>query len=412
MTLTISEFNPMLKEYYSGPTPELLTYKRHAFMAMLKKTTDWGGRDAAYIIPQWYETAQAVASDFTTALANKGNGQYTRFAMGQRKRYAFAQLDRLVMKASMKNPKAFLRAYTAEVDGAFSVFGRDAAWNLYRSETGKRGTVGSEVGDTITLSNRADIVGFSVGMKVVFSLNSADPGVTAVDSFAAFTVDAIDRGLGTLTFTGQDPNADSGVVAADHIHREGDIVTAGTFIGLQGLEDHIPATAPGSGDSFQGVNRSADTDRLAGIRVDASTVTIEEGLIDAAIRLNEASKEPTHVFMNPVRLGQLIKELSGAIQRDKVKAPGKASLGFKAIRVFTPAGELPVIGDPDCPHNVAWMLDMKTWKLASTGPYPELADEDTTMLRSSTADEYEVRIAGYANLGCHDHGANARIALA
>jgi hypothetical protein len=33
------------------------------------------------------------------------------------------------------------------------------------------------------------------------------------------------------------------------------------------------------------------------------------------------------------------------------------------------------------------------------------------MLRSATADEYEVRLAAYGNLGCHDPGANLRIDL-
>lgn len=405
----------MLKEYYSDRTVELLAYKKHPLLAMLPKKTDWGGRDGAYTIPQWYETTQAVGADFTTALANKGQGQYDRFQMGQRKRYAFAQLDRLVMKASMKSPKAFLKAYTAEVDGAHSQHGRDTAWNVYRSETGKRGTVGSEVGDTITLDNRADVVGFSVGMVCVFSDGGSDPGTaergTWSNAASQYTIDAIDRSAGTLTFTGQDPNATDSVVAGDHIHRYGDIVAASSFLCIEGLEDHIPETAPTTGDSFQGVDRSADTDRLAGIRVDASSLTIEEGLINGGTRLMEAGKSPSHIFMNPTRYGQLVKELSGRIVHDKVKAPGKASLGFDAIMAFTPAGNLPVIADPDCPHDVAWMLTLKDWVLASTGKYPEICDEDVEMLRSSTADEYEVRIAGYGNLGCHDHGGSARIDL-
>lgn len=416
--LSYSEFNPMLKEYYTDKTVELLAYKDHPLLAMIPKKTDWGGRQDSYIIPIWHGTSQATGADFYTALANKGQGRYTRFEMGQKNRYGFAQLDRLTMLASMKSPKAFLKAFTAEVDGVKSQLGRDAARNLYRDSTGHLGTVLSESGDTITLTNRADIVNFELGMVCVFSdagsaVGAAEAGGSSWASAThQYTVDAIDRSAGTVTFTGQDPNADSGVVAGDFLHKYGDIVTANTFINMEGLESHIPETAPGGSDSFQGVNRSSDTDRLAGVRVDASSLTIEEGLIDAGTRLREMGKKPSHVFMNPVNYGKLVKELSGRIVHDKVKAPGKASLGFDAITAFTPAGNIPVISDPDCPHDVAWMLDLKTWVLASTGRYPEIADEDSVMLRSATGDNYEVRIAGYGNVGCHDPGANARIKLA
>ena len=421
MTLSYSEFNPMLKEYYTPRRVELLAYKDHPLLAMVPKQEDWGGRDGSgtgYIIPIWHGSAQATGANFTVALANKGQGQYDRFEMSKKTRYGFAQLDRMTMKASMKSPTAFLKAFSAEVDGIKSQLGRDTARSLYRQGRGHIGTVGSEAGAVITLSNRADIVNFELGMVVVFSdagsaVGAAEAGASAwATASNRYTVDAVNRSAGTVTFTGQTPAATSGVAAGDFLHRYGDITVAGTYIDIEGLEAHFPETAPTSGDSFQGVDRSADTDRLAGVRVDASALTIEEGLIDAGTRLREMGKRPDRIFMNPVRFGQLVKEMSGRIIHDKVKAPGAASLGFKTIKAFTPAGDIDVVSDPDCPHDVAWMLTMNTLKLATTGAYPQIADEDSVMLRSATADEYEVRLAAYGNLGCHDPGANARIALA
>jgi len=416
MTLNITEFNPMLKEYYTSRQVEELAYNDHPLLAMVRKETDWGGREDAYTMPAWLTSTQAIGADFTTAIQNKGNGTYLRFQMGQRKRYAFAQLDRLVMKASMKSPKSFLKAYTAEVNGAMNQYGRDLAWNLYRSETGKRATVGSitepgGVDTLLVLSNRADIVGFEVGMKLVFSDSAAAPGVTPVPGgLAPRTIDAIDRSAGSLRFNGELLVTTDGVAAGDHAHRDADLVAAGSFICVQGLEDHIPATAPGA-TPFQGVDRSIDTDRLAGIRIDGTSLTMSEAFIDAGQRLREAGKRPDHIFCNPVRFGQLVKETSSDVVRDKVKSPSGASIGYDTVKVYTPAGVLPVVSDPDCPHDVAWMLNVKDLVLASTGKMPEIADEDTKMLRSPTQDEYEVRIAGYGNLGIFDHGAQARIAL-
>lgn len=411
MAADLTVFNDMLKEYYAGPTPEYLGYKNHPLLAMVKKKTDWGGQASKYIIPLHLERPQAVANDFSTALGNKGSGTYERFEMGRKKKYGFAQLDRLALLASMKEPKAFLKLYTSEVNGVLGQISADIAWSLYREASGKRATVGSVSTTAVTLANRAEVVGFNVGMKCIFSDAGGVPGAGAAGTSSLtgdYTITAINRSTGVLTFD-TDLGA-LGVTTGDHVHRDGDIVSAGTNIGIEGLESHIPETAPTSG-TFQGVDWTVDTDRLAGLRVDGSALTIEESLIDAGMRLKEMGKRPTHVFMNPVRFGQLVKELGAKVQHDKVKAPGKASLGFDAIRVYTPAGTLPVIPDADCPHDVIWVLDMKTWVLASTGPVPHIFNDDVRMLRSATADEYEVRCGAYLNLGCHDPGANLRIDL-
>lgn len=415
MAANLTIFNDMLQEYYAGPAPQYLGYEDHPLLAMIPKATNWGGQENKYIIPLWVERPQAVANSFTVALANKAQGVYDRFEMGRKLKYGFAQLDRLALLATAQKPKAFMKLYTSEVDGVMAQMRADIAWNLYRNSHSKRATIAtggvSEGGgeSVITLADRSETVGFNVGMKVVASDAGADPGVTALDSFAAYPIVAVDRSAGTITVTGT-VNTTSGWTSGDHLHRQGDIVTAGTFLGVQGLGDHIPATAPTSG-TFQGVDWTVDTDRLAGLRISGSGLSIEEALINGGMRLKEMGKRPSHVFMNPVKFGQLVKELSGKIQHDKVKAPGNASLGFDAIKVYTPAGTLPVIPDADCPYNQIWMLTLKTWKLVSVGALTQRVDEDVAMLRSSTADEFEVRLASYHNLGCHDPGANLRIDL-
>lgn len=414
MAADLTIYNDMLQEYYAGPTPQYLGYKDHPLLAMMPKKTNWGGQESKYIIPLHIETPQAVANDFATALANKGNGTYDRFEMGRKKKYGFAQLDRLALLASAQNPKAFMKLYTAEVDGTIAQMRRDIAWGLYRNSHAKRATVGSfsaGASSTITLSDRTEVVGFSVGMRIVFSDAGSAPGVayTTGSAFVAYPITAINRSTGVLTVTGN-VTSGSSLANGDHIHREGDIAAVGTFLGAEGLGDHIPQTAPSSG-TFQGVDWTVDTDRLAGLRLDGSALTIEEALIEAGMRLKEAGKSPSHIFMNPTKFGQLVKELGSKVQHDKVKAPGAASLGFDAVKVYTPAGTLPVIPDADCPYNQIWVLSMKTWTLASVGQLPQLADDDVRMLRSSTADEYEVRLAAYYNLGCSDPGANLRIDL-
>lgn len=412
MTLNYSDFDPMLKEYYSSRRVELLAMRKHPLLALIPKVENWGGNEDTFKIPKWLTSAQAVGADFDAALAQKGRGNYLRSSMTKRKRYGFAQLDRLTMKASMKDPKAFMTAFTAEVNGIKSQMGRATAANLYRNDTGLRGTVGAEAGAVITLEDREEHVNFEVGQIYVFS---SDGGTTERGTWSLalhqYTLDAIDRTAGTLTFTGQDPGATSSVVAGDTIHRYGAIVTGGSFIDIQGLEDHIPKVAPTAGDSFQGIDRSVDTDRLAGLRLDGSSLSIEEALMDGGQRLAEVGKEVDKVFMNPAIFNQLQKELTTRVIHDKVKSPRNASIAFPSIKLLTAGGEVDIVPDADCQANVIWMLNMKSWVLATTGTYPQIADEDVTMLRAQNADAYEVRIAGYGNLGCYDAGSNLRIDL-
>lgn len=412
MAADFTVFNDMLKEYYTSKSPELLASYDHPLYNLVPKTTDWGGESGKYIVPLHVERPQAVGADFATVLSNKGMaGVYDRFEMGRKKKYGFAQLDRLTMLASMKSPKAFLKLYTAEVNGTLSQIGADIAWNLYRDATGKRGTVGSISTTTITLDKRTDVVGFSVGMKCVFTDGGSAAGAAQAGTSTLtgdYEITAINRSTGVLTF--DTDLAALGVAATDHIHRDGDIVSYGTYLGIEGLSAHIPETAPSSG-TFQGVDWTVDTDRLAGLRLAAASSTIEDALVDGGMRLKEAGKKVTHAFMNPYDGGRLIKELGAKVQHDKVKSPGKASVSFDAIKVYTPAGTVPVVFDADCPRDTIWMLNLNTWKLVSTNAAPHIFDNDVRMLRESNSDAYEVRCGAYLNLACNDPGSNLRIDL-
>jgi hypothetical protein len=66
-----------------------------------------------------------------------------------------------------------------------------------------------------------------------------------------------------------------------------------------------------------------------------------------------------------------------------------------------------VLADRDCPEDLMYMLDMSTWGYYSLKEPVMLLDQDgNKMLRESSADACEVRIGGYAQLGCVAPGAN------
>ena len=77
-----------------------------------------------------------------------------------------------------------------------------------------------------------------------------------------------------------------------------------------------------------------------------------------------------------------------------------------------PRGMIKVIPDQNCPEDVAYMLQMNTWKLYSLGKAVKVLNSDgLNMLRQSSADGVELRHGFYGNVGCRGPGYNVRVAL-
>lgn len=421
--MDLTTFAPMLKIYYDDGRPPLRTYEDFPTLRLLRRDEGWKGD--THDIPIWHEAGQAVAADFATALAGKtaaGEGKYTKWVLTPAKKYGFTMLDRLTMLRSQSDKYAFLSHYTAGVDGTFSTLQRDIAHNIFRTRRSQRGTVasvgnGSGTNDKVTLTDRRDILSFSVGMRLTFTDTSNSNALIVEDSATNATVSKIDASAGTFEVTAGPGGAamnlsaagalDVDLVATDKIYRKGDVLTATDTLNLAGFEDWIPATAPGS-TTFFGVDRSVNTDKLGGLRVAGSALSMEDSLIEGSQRAFEAGAKLTHWIVNPTDFGQLQREMGTKLVRDP---QGKQLIGTAMFDVVTNAGDQKLYADPHCQKGIMWGLDIRTWKLVSTRSLPHLFDDDFKMLREASADAYEVRSGGYGQLACHYPGGNVRVSL-
>jgi len=75
--------------------------------------------------------------------------------------------------------------------------------------------------------------------------------------------------------------------------------------GLSGLAAWVPNVDPPIGDNFWGVNRSADPTRLAGLRYNAASQTIEEGLTSALAYGNREGADFDLIVMDFVSMAVL-----------------------------------------------------------------------------------------------------------
>ncbi len=395
-------FAPALKQYYSNTRVENMVYKDHPFLAMLTKDENFGGKNLP--LPIIHGNPQGRSATFSKAKANKSSSQLKDFILLRDKDYSLASIDNETAEASEGDDVAFMKAITTEVDGAFQSATTSLASDLFHDGSGVIATVDSVSTDTITLTDPEDVVYFENTMQIVFS---ATAGGALRGSGATAEVAAVDRDNGTVTFVAGEIAAITGVVANDVMFVDGD-----QGLKLKGLEAWLPMVAPTSGDNFFGVDRSVDPSRLAGIRVDASALPIEEGLIKGAARVNREGGRPDVCFMSYGNWENLEKALGSKVQYMVSESFGRADIGFQGIQIKSNKGVINVIADPFCPSDRAYMLTMKSWKLYSLKKAIRILNLDgNKMLRESDADAVELRIGGYRQLGCNAPGHNAVIKL-
>jgi len=398
MALNMTTFAAALKQHYTNERIENMVYKDNPFLAMVAKYEDFGGENLK--LPIKYGIPQGRSATFADAQANKTNTQLKAFLLTRVSDYSLASIQNETIEASKGNANAFMEAATVEIDGAIESATRSLAIACYGDGSGAIGQVLATTSSvaTFTLKQIDDVTNFEVGMQL--KLNATKTGSSGTLS-TAVTVDGINRDTGVITLSA------AASLTADHfIYQEGDYDAK-----IKGLNAWVPSSAPGSTDSFFGVNRSSDATRLGGIRFDGSSLPIEEALIGGASRVAREGGKPDVCFMNYSNFADLEKALGSKVSYVDVKA--SPEIGFRGILIHGPRGPIKVIPDQNCPKNVAFMLQMDVWKLYSLGKAPKILDSDgLKFLRDSSADSVEVRVGYYAQLGCRGPGYNVRIALA
>ena len=396
----MTTFAAALKQHYTNERIENMVYKDNPFLAMVSKYEQFGGENLK--LPIKYGIPQGRSATFSDAQANKTNSQLKAFLLTRVADYSLASIANETIEASKGNANAFMEAATFEIDGAIESATRSLAIGLFGDGGGSIGRVDTTVtGTTLTLNTAQDITNFEVGMQIDF-YTLATGG--AIRAGGPLTINSVNRDAGSMVLATSMTGITS-ITALDFIVPEGDY-----DLKVSGLKAWIPSTAPTSGDSFFSVDRSADSTRLAGIRFDASSLPLEEGLIGAAARVAREGGKPDVCFINYNNFADLEKALGSKVSYIDQKV--NPEIGFRGILIHGPRGPIKVIPDQNCPNNVAFLFQLDVWKLYSLGKSPKILDSDgLKFLRESTADAVEVRVGYYAQLGCRGPGYNARIAL-
>ncbi len=413
MTVSVASLQYALKTLWPQDRIKNEVYPDHPFLAMIPKREDFYG-DSMYIAlrtgdPQGrspiFSAAQSISA--LTGAGNAGSSRGARFLITRAKDYQVVNLETEVILASKRDEGALIRALDVEMKSGVNNIGKSLATALFRGQTGVIGAIGSLTGTSVTLSNANDITSFEVGMFLDFALTATG----AVRAGTPVAITGIDRDLGVITIvTGGYTGIANGdfVFAAGNSAGTGDAANGGTARKVAGLADWIPSTTP-TATLFFGVDRTVDVTRLGGLRVDASGLSPEEGLVLTLSRQAREGGKQTHILVNHADYRNILFSLGSKVET-AYQTVGE--IGFQSIQMHGPKGVVSVVADQDCPAGRAYSIAMDTWKLASLEGCPQILNMDGDQLsRVYNADQFEARMVYFANTYCDAPGYNATIAM-
>lgn len=394
--LNNTSFAPMLKTLWYSKELQDLALKNNPFLGLVPKMTEFTGDSMK--LPLSYADLQGRSASFQDAQANLQPSKYAAFLITRQNDYAVGRIDGETIETAKGNKGAFMNAVEAEVKRGKNSITRSLAVALYRSQEGSiASVVGSPAATTFDVST-AEAYNIEVGMN----LNVIDAG-TGLLRVGAMLVTGINRTFTSTTARVTVNAVVAGTVATDRI------VCVGDFNGkVSGLASWIPDAAP-TATPFFGVDRTADVQRLGGLRT-TSSAPIEEACQDALAQQFAAGGRPDYGFLNPITMGNLINSLGAKVQRTKIT--GETGVGYSAVVIDSPAGEIKMVSDVNCPLNKIYMLQMDTWTLASAGDAPHILDYgDGSSLRVGNQDAMEFRMGYRAQLMCSAPGYNQVLIL-
>lgn len=385
------------KRYYSDKQVGDLAMRDHPLFKMISKEGGFTG--TAYFYSIRYGNPQGVGGTFSSTQTAAASSKGVQLQASRKPKYGVITMDGEAMAAAEGDKGAFLDLVTQETDGVIEEMGDSLAFDLYREGYGQRGQRASASTNVITLSVPDTARNFKVGMTVVADDTAAGSSLRS----GSTTVTSVDEDAGTITLASA--AAISSFTDGDYLFRIGDPGTC-----MEGLMSHFPLTAPSPGESFRGIDRTVHTRLLAGVRINDTATSIEENAGLTAVKIAQSGQKAKTLMLNPINFWQVARRLNAKVTYDG--GGMKASYGFEGFDIYTPAGTLRAVSDPDCPTTLGFVLNSETLYLKHLKGLPHIiSDDGRPNLRQTSADGVEARSRCWVNEFCTKPGANGTFAI-
>jgi hypothetical protein len=417
-----------LKELYVDDKDYMknIVYSKNPWLAMIPKNESPDGFAGKYIpVPLEYGNPQGRAHVFANAQNQQTASDVVSYFVYAVQDYQLVTITNLLMEQTKSNAGAFVDEASRTLDNGFRNLSNNMAFELFSGGTASRGMI-SAAGVTyaapnlsFVLANSQSVVQFEVGMTL--QATATDGGAALQNTpgtIDAIQITSVNRGTGAISGVVVQGAPQTSWGAGDFLQVLGDIGIGGSstiagMLGLSGLAAWIPPVDPPSTDNFWGVNRSADVTRLGGLRYNASSQSISEGITNALALANREGAAPDLIIIDFISYATLINELGAKVQYVQLEHD-EVEVAFEAIHFHSAYGKIPVLADRSQPAQSAFVVTTDTWKLRTLGKAPHILTygmEGLEGLRVGNADALEIRIAYYGNVINSAPGYNMYVTL-
>jgi hypothetical protein len=416
-TQTLTNFDAILKNVYRGPIVEQLNQESYAIDQFERVAANdmgaFSGRQVIFPIHVNRNRGRSAITD-GGALPTAGRQSYADGTVTIRYFAQGIELTDQVIKQSETNEGAFVRAMTAEIEGATTDLRKDINRQIYGTGDGVlanvSGTVASGTITSVSVDNTQYIgVGDTVDLVSSAGAVLGTTTVSAVTASGAVTASAASAGTLTIGSTAIASALTSGFVALSGSY--------GTGTSAQESDGFRNITAT-SGSLHQ---LSASSYPVwAGSEVDAAraATTSEDLFIQLSQTIRKKSSKTPDVFLTTLGVQRRLANNFTSLKRYNDAKVLDIKGGYSAIMVAAGNNPVPVISDVDAPQGFAFGLrkDAFAWTELQKPDWLSAPDGKGSILTLKTGSGTGSRVATwqawmgwYAALACTARNQTGRI---
>jgi len=412
VSVDLTTWNDALYIHYDNDKLYNLCDFQNPAVQTLDKDESFPGRSASQGLI--YQIGGGGSASYALSLANTLASIPEEFVgILRKKMYEIAVLDNDTIEASASDKGAFAKTID-EIDRKMQAAANRVESRIFRGRGGWIGRIanGTDVSNAavITLDDKADAFNFYKGQQICFGETDGTSG-SLRDSGEALTVLSVQRTDGTVTVDG-DLDDIAAIADTDYIFTEGDFGQC-----ITGMFDWVSFDRTILGDSFYGVTRSDDPDRLGGLYYDGTGEPLWETLTQVCGLLGNAIGGGGHdlvAYMHTSVLTEMVLAAQGKMVLDPTTLGSSrmVDMGVKTFAVTVGAHRVTLMPTWACRTDRMMVTKKGIWKLKSNGSFPKFLNRTGVLHAMEGEDSYMAKVGGYGNLFCKAPGWACAVKLA
>ena len=417
-TQSLSNFDAILKNVYRGPIVEQLNQESYAIDQFERvSANDMGAFSGRKVIFPIHVARNRGRSAITDG-GNLPSAGYQSYADGEVTIRYFAQgieLTDQVIKQSETNEGAFVRAMTAEIEGATTDLRKDINRQVYGTGDGVLANVsGTQAAATITSLAVDNTQYIAVGDSIDIVKSDGTILATAV---AVTSVTASGAISGSAASAGSIGFASTTIASA---------ATSG-FVALSG--SYGTGSSAKESDGFRNITATSGTVHnlatssysvWAGSEIDANYATtgLEDLYIQLSQQIRKKSAKTPDVFLTTLGIQRRLANTYTSLKRYNDAKSTDIGGGYSAIMVAAGNNPVPVVSDVDAPQGFAFGLkkDAFAWTELQKPDWLSAPDGKGSILTLKTGSStgqrqatWQAWLGWYAALACTARNQTGRI---